>query len=97
MTEVDISIWTKWTPQQNTKANNVAQDDEQHNVAQDDEQHNVACKRWNHKKHKRKHLIYVEITYLDWKKGENGCKGVILGQKNDPQPHLLDEWKRKET
>jgi len=21
----------------------------------------------------KKHLIYVEITYLDWKKRENGC------------------------
>jgi len=33
------------------------------------------------KKHKRKHLIYVETTYLDRKKGDRRLRGVILGQK----------------
>ncbi len=32
MIEVDISIETKQTLQQDAKSNNVAQDDEQHNV-----------------------------------------------------------------
>jgi len=27
------------------------------------------------KKHKRKHMIYVKITYLDWKKGNKDAYG----------------------
>ena len=34
------------------------------NVAQDDEQHNAALRRRNHKKHKRKILIYVKTAYF---------------------------------
>jgi len=49
------------------------------------------------KKQKRKHLIYVEITYLDWKKREKWCKGGDSRSKNDLKPPLLDEWKRKKT
>jgi len=43
------------------------------NAAQDDEQHNVALRRRNHK---RKNLIYVKTTYLDWKKRGTRCRVV---------------------
>jgi len=32
LTEADLLIWTKQTPQQDAKLNNAAQDDEQHNT-----------------------------------------------------------------
>jgi len=55
LTDVDLSIGTEQTPRQNAKSN----------AAQDDEQHNAALRQRNHKKHKRKNLIDVKITYLD--------------------------------
>jgi len=59
LTDVDLSTGTKRTLQQDVKSN----------AAQDDEQHKAALRRRNHKKHKRKNLIYVKITYLLKKKG----------------------------
>jgi hypothetical protein len=57
LTETGLSKRTKRTPQQDSKLNNAAQDDEQHNAA---------LERRNHeKKHKRKSLIYVKISYLN--------------------------------
>ena len=47
---------------------------------------------------KEKTLVYVEITYLDWKKRKK--KDVDMGDsrsKIDLKPPLLEEWKRKRT
>jgi len=55
LTDVDLSIGTEQTPQQDVKSN----------AAQDNEQHNAALRRRNHKKYKRKNLIDVKTTYLD--------------------------------
>jgi len=38
---IDLSIWIKWTPQENGKSNNTAQDDEQQ------------TKWWNHEEKTR--------------------------------------------
>jgi len=73
----------QWTPQQDAKSNNDSQDDEQHNAA---------LRRRNHKKNK----IYVEITYLDWKK-EKKKMHSDSSPKNDLKPPLLNEWKRNKT
>jgi len=86
LTEVDLSIRTKRRLQQDAKSNNVAHDDEQHNAA---------LRRWNHEEKKtRKHLIYVEITYLERKKGKKTQRGDSRS-KNYLKPPLFDEWKRK--
>jgi len=53
--DVDLSIVIKQKPRQDAKSN----------TAQDDEQHNATLRRRNHKKHKKKNLIYVKITYLN--------------------------------
>jgi hypothetical protein len=45
LTEVDLAIWIKWTPQQYGKSNNSAQDDEQHSAA---------LRRRNHEKNTKK-------------------------------------------
>ena len=88
LTEADFSIWTERTTQQDVKSNNTAQDDEQHNAT---------LRPWrNHKKkHKRKHLIYVEITYLDWKIREKRMQMSDFRSKKDRKPPILDEWKKK--
>jgi len=41
LTEFDLSIGSKRTPQEEAKSN----------ATQDDEQDNAALRRWNHKKH----------------------------------------------
>jgi len=51
LTEADLSIGNKRTPQQDVKSNNAAQDDEQHSVA---------LGRQNHEKTQRK-------TWYMWK------------------------------
>jgi len=53
--EVDLSIGIKQISRQDAKSN----------AAQDDEQHKAALRRRTHKKHKKKNLIYVKITYLN--------------------------------
>jgi len=88
LTKIGLSIWIKWTPQHDAKSNNASQDDEQHN----------AILRWrNHNKKNTKEKIYVEITYLDWKKMKKKMQMSDSRSKNDLKPPLLDEWKWKKT
>ena len=76
-----ICDWLKLIFQYEANEHRTTKDAKSNNAAQDDEQHNVALRRRNHEKTQKKNLMYVEITYLDWKKGEKRCREVILGQK----------------
>jgi len=66
LTDVDLSIGTKRTPQQDAKSN----------AALDDEQHNAALRQRNQKKHKRKKLDRCENHLFrlkeKWKKDVEG-------------------------
>ena len=86
LTEIGLSIWTKWTPQKDVKSNNASQDDEQHNTA---------LRRRNHKKHKRKFICGNHSFRL--KEGEKKMQMSDSRSKNELKPLLLDEWKRKKT
>jgi len=54
LADVDLSIETKQTPQQDVKSN----------AAQNDEQHNAAVRQQNHKKRKRKTLYENHLFKL---------------------------------
>jgi 5-methylcytosine-specific restriction endonuclease McrA len=61
-------------------AKNV-KDEYANSVAQDDEQHNTALRQRNHKKHKRKNLIYVKNHLFILKERKKICKEMILSKK----------------
>ena len=87
LTEADLSIWTKRTPQQDAKSNNTAQHDEQHNAA---------LRRRNHEKTQKKTLDMSGNHLFKLKEGEKMQRGDSRS-KNDLKPLLLDKWKRKKT
>jgi len=88
LTEVEFSIGTKRTLQQDAKSDNA---------------HKTTNKTTPHsdeditKKDKIENLIYVEITYLEWKKWKKKNAEGWLYVKKDLKPPILDEWKRKKT
>jgi len=90
LTELNISIWTKRTLQQDAKSNNAVQDDEQHNVA---------LKRRNHEKHKKKKkkLDICGNHLFRSKERKEKIKMDDSRSKNDSKPLILDEWKRNRT
>ena len=56
LTKAGLSIWFKWTPQQNMNQTNTATRCKSNNAAQDDEQLNTAIIRRNHEKTQKKKL-----------------------------------------
>jgi hypothetical protein len=62
LTEVNLLIRIKRTPQQYEKSNNGAQGGEQYSVA---------LRQRNHEKSQNKNLTYIKVTYLCLKKKTN--------------------------
>ena len=73
---IDLTIWIKWTPQQDMKSNNTAQGDKQHTTT---------LRWWNHEKKTRSmwnSFIYIEIKR---KKDKDGWFQVKNWPKITPQ------------
>jgi len=73
LTEADLSIVIKRTPQQDVKSN----------VTQDDEQHNTTIRRKNHKKTQKKKLNIRENHEKAQKRNLNICENHLFKLKKE--------------
>jgi hypothetical protein len=80
---IDLSIWIKWTLHQDGKSNNAAQDDEQH----------TTTLGWRNHEEKNLDLCENHLFGLKWTR--KWWRGGDFRSKIDPKPPLNEETGRE--